>query len=119
MDMKIEVYGYADEEICAGCESHEGEGSACASCSPGAKRKTQDLVKDFQALLAKSEYRSLAKVEFLEADDSIATRAPDVHKLLSMAALSPAIVVNGKLLFLGGFSPSGLLEELRKRYPVA
>jgi hypothetical protein len=115
-DVRIEIYGYADQAICSGCESHESPGG-CTACSPGEKRKTMDLVRDFDALLAVSEYKGHATVEFVEADGSIAGRAPEVHRLLSMADLAPAIAVNGKVLYLGGFSPSGLLAELRKRYP--
>lgn len=54
-------------------------------------------------------------VEFYEATDENIARHPDVQKLLGAADLSPAIVMDGKLLFLGGFSPEGLLEEARKR----
>jgi hypothetical protein len=32
-----------------------------------------------------------------------------------MADLAPAIVLNGKLLFLGGFSPEGLVQEVVRR----
>lgn len=116
--LKIDVYGYADQMICAGCDSHPGEG-ACASCKPGEKKGTGDLVRDFAALLESSEYSGKARVEFNEADDSIKEKAPEIHRLLTMADLSPAIAVDGKVLFLGGFSPEGLLDELRKRYPAS
>lgn len=115
--MKIEIFGYADQMVCAGCDSHEGEGAGCASCQPGAKRGTRELVEEFSRLLESTEYRGVASVAFAEADETIKERAPEVYRLLSMADLAPAIAVDGKVLYLGGFSPLGLLEELRKRYP--
>jgi hypothetical protein len=122
--LKIDIYGYAGQLVCSGCEGHDessgqGQGGACASCRPGDKQSTTELVKEFAALLEASEYKGKASVEFFEADDSIKEKAPEVHRLLSMADLSPAIAVNGKVLYLGGFSPAGLLDELRKRYPLA
>ncbi len=116
--LKIEIYGYADQEICAGCDDAAGgSGTGCAACRPGERKKTTALVGEFAALLEGSEYADRARVEFFEADETIKEQAPEIYRLLSMADLSPAIAVNGKVLYLGGFSPSGLLEELRKRYP--
>ena len=117
--MKIEIFGYADQLVCSGCDSQEGQDEGCATCQPGAKRGTAELVREFAQLIESSEYRGKATVEFAEADEAIKERAPEVHRLLSMADLAPAIAVDGKVLYLGGFSPDGLLEELRKRYPVS
>jgi hypothetical protein len=117
--LKIEIFGYANQMVCSGCDSNEGESAGCAVCQPGAKRSTVELVEEFARLLESTEYRGKASVEFAEADDTIKERAPEVHRLLSMADLAPAIVVDGKVLYLGGFSPVGLLDELRKRYPAS
>ncbi len=110
----IEIYGYADRELCAGC-SHEHGDSACGSgaCDPGTKRPTRELVAEFTRLTENAGID--ASVTFFEATDENIARHPDVLKLLGMADLSPAIVLDGKLLFLGGFSPAGLLEEAKKR----
>ncbi len=105
----IEVYGYADREICAGCEGHCGEGD----CVPGIKKPTRDLVEEFKSLLA--EAGIAAAVDFYEATDENLERHADVKKILGMADLSPAIVLNGKLLFFGGFSPEGLVKEVSRR----
>ncbi len=68
------------------------------------------------------DFRSLAiaeglplDVRFFEATDENIARQEDVRKILSAADLTPAIVMDGKLLFLGGFDPEGLLEEAKKR----
>ncbi|WP_304224145.1 hypothetical protein [Gracilinema caldarium] len=105
----IEIYGYATQEICAGCEGHCGDGE----CSPGAKKTTEALVKEFKALLHDAGIS--AQVTFYEATKENLARHEDVNRVLSMAELTPAIVLNGKLLFFGGFSPEGLVEEVRKR----
>ncbi|MDR2901418.1 MAG: hypothetical protein LBV20_07875 [Treponema sp.] len=104
---KIEIYGFADQELCTGCEGH------CDSCKPGAKQATFKLVEEFKALLLKENFP--AEATFYEATDENIARNEDVKKILSMADLAPAIVLNGKLLFLGGFSPEGLLDEIKKR----
>jgi hypothetical protein len=105
----IEIYGFADREICSGCEGECGEGG----CSPGAKVPTKTLVDEFKRLLSSS--RVEAEVSFFEATDQNLERHEDVKKILSMADLSPAIVLDGKLLFFGGFSPEGLVAEVEKR----
>jgi hypothetical protein len=105
----IEIYGYADREICSGCEGECGNGS----CEPGAKQPTRELVKEFGRLLASSGIE--AATAFYEATDENLERHGDVKKILSMADLSPAIVLDGKLLFFGGFSPEGLVAEVAKR----
>jgi hypothetical protein len=112
----IEIYGFADRELCAGC-SHEHGAAACGdgACAPGAKKPTRDLVAEFTRLIANEGLD--VTVAFYEATDDAIARHADVQKLLGMADLSPAIVMDGKLLFLGGFSPQGLLEETKKRLP--
>jgi hypothetical protein len=104
---KIEIYGFADQELCAGCEGH------CDSCKPGAKQATEKLVDEFKSLVIENDFP--VEVSFYEATDENIARNEDVKKILSMADLAPAIVLDGKLLFLGGFSPQGLLDEVRKR----
>jgi hypothetical protein len=104
---KIEIYGFANQELCAGCEGQ------CDSCKPGAKQATSTLVEEFRALLLKENFP--AEAAFYEATNENIARNEDVKKILSMADLAPAIVLNGKLLFLGGFSPEGLLDEIKKR----
>jgi hypothetical protein len=106
----IDIYGFADVEICGAC-THDGCGTG--ACVPGAKKRTKDLVSEFEGLLKKEKID--ATVAFFEATDENITRHPDVHKLLSTADLTPAIVMDDKLLFLGGFSPEGLADEVRKR----
>jgi hypothetical protein len=108
----IEIYGFAERELCAGC-THEHGDSGCATCAPGAKKPTLELVDDFRRMVEKDGFA--ASVDFYEATDDNIARHPDVQKLLGMADLSPAIVMDGKLLFLGGFSPEGLLVEAKKR----
>jgi hypothetical protein len=110
---KIEIYGFAEQALCAGCgaegEGHCGDGD----CKPGAKQTTSKLVDEFTSLLIEQNFPG--EVFFYEATEENIARNEDVKKILSMAELAPAIVLNGKLLFLGGFSPQGLLDELRKR----
>lgn len=106
---KIEIYGYASQEICSGCEGHCGDGT----CQPGAKKTTQTLVEEFKTLLKKTGIP--AETTFYEATAENLARHDDVNRVLSMADLTPAIVLNDKLLFFGGFSPEGLLEEVKKR----
>ncbi len=105
----IEIYGYETQEICAGCEGHCGE----ADCKPGAKKTTKALVEEFKALLEREGLP--AQTTFYEATKENIARHEDVNRVLSMAELTPAIVLNGKLLYFGGFSPEGLVEEVRKR----
>lgn len=106
---RIEIYGYAAQEICAGCEGHCGDGA----CQPGAKKTTQALVEEFKSLMQASGIP--AETTFYEATRENLARNEDVNRVLSMADLTPAIVLNGKLLFFGGFSPEGLVEEVKKR----
>jgi hypothetical protein len=70
-------------------------------------------VDEFERLI-RNEGLDVA-VRFYEATEENIARHEDVRKLLSAADLSPAVVMDGRLLFLGGFSPEGLLEETRKR----
>ncbi len=106
----IDIYGFADVEICGAC-THDG--CEAGTCVPGAKKRTKDLVSEFEGLLKKAHID--AAVRFFEATDENIRRHPDIHKLLSAADLTPAIVMDEKLLFLGGFSPEGLVDEVRKR----
>lgn len=108
--LTIEVYGYADGEICAGCEGH-----GCATCAPGEKKRTIDLFQEFSALFAESEHAGTTKIAFYEATPENIARNQDVQRLLSMADLAPVIVLDGKIAYIGGFSPAGLLDELRKQ----
>lgn len=108
--LKIEVYGIADKMICSGCEGH-----GCSTCSPGEKARTIDLFERFRELLGRSEFAPRSSAEFFEATPPNIARNEDVAKLLTMAELDPVIVLNGKVAYMGGFSPEGLLEELRKR----
>lgn len=105
----IEVYGKADDAICAGCD-HD-----CGTCAPGAKRRTAELVDEFAALLSASDLGSLYDVSFFESTPDNIDRNPDVQRLLSMASLEPVVCIGGKVAYLGGFSPEGLLDELRKK----
>lgn len=108
--INIEVYGKANDEICAGCEGHD-----CGGCAPGAKRRTADLVQEFGLLLAESELGGRYAVTFIESTpENIACNA-DVSRLLSMASLEPVVCIGGRIAYLGGFSPEGLLLELRKK----
>ena len=108
--INIDVYGKADEEICAGCEGH-----SCGDCSPGVKRRTIELVREFQSLLAASELGDLYTVTFYESTPQNIAGNPDVERLLSMASLEPVVCIGGAISYLGGFSPDGLLTELRKK----
>jgi hypothetical protein len=105
---KIDIYGFAKQELCAGCDHCGSE-----DCKPGAKQATSKLVDEFTSLLKKENFP--AEVSFFEATEENIAHNEDVQKILSMAELAPAIVLNDKLLFLGGFSPQGLLDEIRKR----
>jgi len=107
---KIEVYGHADAQICSGCE-----GDRCGGCAPGEKKRTIDLVGEFEAILKNSELGGSYSVEFIEATPENIGRNPDVERLLSMANLEPVICLDGKITYMGGFSPDGLLTELRKK----
>lgn len=106
----IDVYGKAEDTICAGCEH-----SCVGSCVPGVKRRTIDLVEEFRSLLAASELGSKYSVHFLESTPENIAKNDDVQKLLSMASLEPVVCIGGAVMYLGGFSPEGLLEELRKK----
>jgi hypothetical protein len=106
----IEVYGRATDEICSGCEGH-----ACGDCGPGPKKATIQLVREFEVLLAASGLGSSYTVNFYESTPGNIARNADVQKLLSMAKLEPVICIAGKIAFLGGFSPEGLLMELQRR----
>lgn len=108
--MDIEVYGKADDEICSGCEGHD-----CGGCAPGAKRRTSELVTEFSQLLASSELGGRYSVRFIESTPENIAGNPDVARLLSMASLEPVICIDGRISYLGGFSPEGLLLELRKK----
>lgn len=106
---KIEIFGKAEEEICSGCE-HD-----CGACSPGDKKRTIDLVNEFSELINKSEFNGQYSVAFYESSAENIARYKDVQQLLSMARLEPVICIGGSIAYLGGFSPEGLLEELRKK----
>ncbi len=106
----IEIYGHADAQICSGCE-----GDHCGSCAPGEKKRTIELVDDFRTILKNSELGTDYSVEFFESTPETISRNPDVEKLLSMANLEPVICLDTKISYLGGFSPEGLLTELRKK----
>lgn len=105
----IDVFGKADDEICAGCDH------SCAECSPGDKRRTRDLVDDFTRLLAASELGGRYEVAFHESTPENIAKNPDVERILSIASLEPVICIGGAIAYLGGFSPEGLLSELRKK----
>lgn len=105
----IDVYGKADDLICAGCEH------SCGECAPGTKRKTSDMVEEFRSLLAASELGDRYSVTFYESTPDNIARNPDVKNLLSMASLEPVICIGGAVTYLGGFSPEGLLSELLKK----
>lgn len=109
--INIDIFGHAQDQICSGCEGHD-----CGSCSPGEKKATIDLVNDFSRLLSASELGSSYSVAFYESTPDNIRRLPDVERLLSMAKLEPVVCIGGKIAYLGGFSPEGLLEELRKKH---
>lgn len=111
MSVAIDVYGKAEGMICAGCEGHD-----CGGCKPGEKRATKALVDEFGALLKASELGGSYELCFYEATPENIARNPDVERLLSMAQLEPVVCIGGKISYLGGFSPEGLLEELRKKH---
>lgn len=75
-----------------------------------------ELVAEFKDLLERSELGALYTAELLEATADNLSRNPDVERLLSMAQLEPVICIGGKISYLGGFSPQGLLDELRKKH---
>lgn len=106
----IDIFGRASEELCAGCDSH-----ACGTCEPGPKKPTIQLVREFEVLLAASGLGRIYTLNFYESTPENIARNPDVQKLLSMAQLEPVICVAGKIAYLGGFSPEGLLTELQRR----
>jgi len=108
---RIEVYGHAEAQICSGCE-----GDHCGSCAPGEKKKTLELVNEFKQLLKKSELGGAYTVEFIESTPESIKKNADVDRLLSMANLEPVICLDTKITYLGGFSPDGLLTELRKKH---
>ncbi len=105
----IDVYGKAEDLICAGCEH------SCSQCAPGVKRRTIELVDEFRQLLTASELGGSYSVFFYESTPENIARNPDVQKLLSMASLEPVVCLGGAVTYLGGFSPEGLLAELRKK----
>lgn len=111
MSVAIEVYGKAEAMICAGCEGHD-----CGGCKPGEKKATRVLVDEFGALLKASELGGSYELSFYESTPESIARNPDVERLLSMAQLEPVVCIGGKISYLGGFSPEGLLEELRKKH---
>ncbi len=106
----IDVYGRACDEICAGCEGH-----ACGDCEPGPKKLTIQLIREFEVLLAASGLGRTYTLNFYESTPENLARNPDVQKLLTMAKLEPVICIAGKIAYLGGFSPEGLLTELQRR----
>jgi hypothetical protein len=109
-EINIDVYGKAEAEICSGCEGH-----GCGDCAPGIKRRTLDLVTEFERLLAASELGAKYAVSFYESTPDNIARNADVQRLLSMASLEPVVCIGGAVSYLGGFSPEGLLSELRKK----
>ncbi len=110
---EIEIFGKAEDEICSGCE-HD-----CGDCSPGDKKRTIDLVNEFSELINKSEFNGQYSVAFYESTKENIAKYKDVQQLLSMASLEPVICIGGSIAYLGGFSPEGLLEELRKKKSVS
>ncbi|MBN2873569.1 MAG: hypothetical protein JXM71_00615 [Spirochaetales bacterium] len=110
----IDVYGKAENLMCAGC-SHGHADHACTDCNPGDKKRTIDLVRKFEQLLGESELRDRYSVHFYESTPKNIVRNYDVQRLLSMAELEPVVCIGDVVSFLGGFSPEGLLDELRKK----
>lgn len=109
----IDIYGKADEEICAGCEHATATGHDCGPCG---KTRTSILVDQFRILLGSSELGGLYEVAFYESTPRNIARNYDVQRLLSMASLEPVVCIGGAVSYLGGFSPEGLLDELRKKH---
>jgi uncharacterized protein (DUF2252 family) len=64
-----------------------------------------------EALLASSELGSPLSVSFYESTPENIARNDAVRQLLSMAALEPVVCIGGKVSYLGGFSPEGLLDQ--------
>lgn len=108
--LRIDVFGHSDKQICAGCEGH-----GCGSCTPGEKKATRVLFDEFVGLLETSDLRNAYTACFYEATPENIARNDDVQRILSMAELDPVICINGKIAYMGGFSPEGLLSEIRKR----
>ena len=107
---KLEVYGHAEELIHASaCD--------CAHCSQTecVKEKTIAVYLKFCELLQASPLSETVIPEFIEISEESLKKNETVHQLLSMAQLEPAICLDGKLLYLGGFNPQGLLNELTKK----
>ncbi len=105
---EIDIYGFSDRAICEGCDGGCGEGD----CAPGEKQATIVLVEKFKKLMENST--PPYKITFYEATEENIARHPDVQRLLSMADLSPVVVLDGKLMFMGGFSAEGLKKEVGK-----
>jgi hypothetical protein len=113
---KITVVGYPEETLCgSSCGDH-----GCASCGSGlaARMRTDELFREFESLMAASEYRSVS-LEFVHAESEGVERYPEIAKLLAVASLSPVVAIDGSPFCWGGFSPEGMMAELRKRYPRA
>lgn len=108
---RIEIFGYGNKAICAGCDGHD-----CAGCGTESKQATSELVAEFQALLAASDLAAEFETGFIEASDEAVAVNPAVASLLSMAELDPIICIDGSIAYMGGFSPSGLIVELQKKY---
>ena len=107
---KLEVFGHAEELIRASaCD--------CAHCSEAecVKEKTSNVYMQFCELLQASQLSAVVVPEFIEISEESLQKNETVHQLLSMAQLEPAICLDGKLLYLGGFNPQGLLNELIKK----
>lgn len=103
--INIDVYGKAENQICAGCEH------SCGECKPGTKRRTIELVDEFRALLAASDLGGRYSVTFYESTPQNIARNYDVQNLLSMASPEPVVCLDGKVTYLGGFSPEDLFSQ--------
>ena len=106
---KVEVFGYGSDLINASaCD--------CEHCGtePCKKEKMLDVYKKFSELLGASALGKTVTSEFIEISDESLMRNDSVRELLSVAHLEPAICLDGKVMYLGGFSPEGLLEQLEK-----
>jgi hypothetical protein len=110
---QLDIYGFPEQELCVGCAGHCGADAGGDACAPASKRRTDDLLAELKTLLAASGLD--VAVDFYRAEAPQLSRHADVERLLSLADLAPAIVLDGKLLFFGGFEPAGLLDEIRKR----